>query len=110
MSVGDAQAAYMLLKLSLGAPVPVQQAPTPAAVAPPVFTKTTARAHRKGEKLEPHAVRILKNWIAAHRHRPYPNDVEKMQLMRQTRLTSVQLCNWMSNERRRVLRYGQRRR
>lgn len=44
---------------------------------------------------------ILKNWLATHGDRPFPNDKEKSILQHQTGLSRTQIMNWMANARRR---------
>lgn len=124
MSVTKVDGAYMLLMLSFPLPPAAEaeaetrasaRASTPELLpaaevrvpAPPTFAKTTATRHRqrrKGEKYSDRICGILKGWIREHRKQPFPNPKEKLALMQQTELTSVQICNWMSNERRRVLK------
>lgn len=46
----------------------------------------------------------LRDWIFAHSKQPYPTEQEKIMLSQKTGLTIVQINNWMSNARRRILK------
>lgn len=45
----------------------------------------------------------LRNWLFAHKDKPYPSEEEKCELVALTGLTLVQINNWFSNARRRIL-------
>ena len=63
---------------------------------------TTSRATKRGPT--PAAVQqVLKQWLFAHAHSPYPGDEEKDALCLHTGLTMHQLNNWFINARRRIL-------
>lgn len=50
------------------------------------------------------ASQILLGWLQKNRSNPYPSDGEKDDLRQQTGLTMVQINNWFTNARRRVLK------
>lgn len=58
----------------------------------------------QSSKLPPAATKILKEWIWAHAEKPYPTEDEKKLLVAKTGLTLVQINNWFSNARRRMLK------
>ena len=60
-------------------------------------------ARRHGQ-LPAHASKILRKWLFAHVERPYPSESEKQELQDSTGLTLVQVNNWFSNARRRILK------
>ena len=63
---------------------------------------TTSRANKRGAT--PSAVQqVLKEWLFAHAHSPYPGEEEKDALCLRTGLTMHQLNNWFINARRRIL-------
>jgi hypothetical protein len=47
---------------------------------------------------------FLKSWLLEHSHDPYPTLNEKNKLMYVTGMSLIQLNNWMSNGRRRILK------
>lgn len=47
---------------------------------------------------------ILLTWLQRNKHHPYPTDQEKTTLRKETGLTMVQINNWFTNARRRVLK------
>jgi hypothetical protein len=59
------------------------------------------KCKKNGARFPREAVRVLKNWLAEHRHHPYPNDQEKDELKQQTGLKKSQISNWLANARRR---------
>ncbi|EWC46954.1 hypothetical protein DRE_03716 [Drechslerella stenobrocha 248] len=46
---------------------------------------------------------LLRNWLHAHLHHPYPTEDQKLELVSQTGLTMNQISNWFINARRRRL-------
>lgn len=46
-------------------------------------------------------VRTLRNWLASHRHHPYPSDEHFANLQERTGLNKTQISNWFANARRR---------
>ncbi|KAH8803712.1 hypothetical protein F5884DRAFT_824482 [Xylogone sp. PMI_703] len=55
-----------------------------------------------GKRFGSRTTKILKTWIAAHAHHPYPR-VEEIELMqKQTGLSRQQIVTWLSNARRRL--------
>lgn len=48
---------------------------------------------------------LLKAWLFTHQNHPYPTEDEKFHLMKATELTIVQINNWFSNARRRILKF-----
>ena len=47
--------------------------------------------------------RILEQWFFEHSYDPYPNEIEKRDLVSQTGLTKDQISTWFTNTRRRKL-------
>ncbi|CAK3758808.1 Homeobox TGIF1 [Lecanosticta acicola] len=56
---------------------------------------------RNGIRFPRHAVKILRDWVEAHAHNPYPTEDEKAELERETGLAPIQIANWLANARRR---------
>ena len=59
---------------------------------------------RRRGKLPQEARLELMSWLFKHSSRPYPTEEEKSNLVAATGLTQVQINNWFSNARRRILR------
>lgn len=56
---------------------------------------------RNGIRFPRQAIKVLRDWLDNHLDHPYPTEAEKMELERQTELTSIQIANWLANARRR---------
>ncbi|CCK70888.1 homeobox domain-containing protein KNAG_0F02210 [Huiozyma naganishii CBS 8797] len=59
------------------------------------------KSSSKRSNLPRETVQMLNNWLLNHLHDPYPTPHEKLELLRQTGLTKIQLSNWFINVRRR---------
>jgi len=57
-----------------------------------------------GRLIPPEAIQILKDWLFANAHHPYTSDEQRDALCRQTGLNKLQVKNWLTNSRRRLLR------
>ena len=66
----------------------------------PIAPKATTPP-KIGARFSRDSVRILKNWLSTHHRHPYPSEVEKEMLQRQTGLNKTQITNWLANARRR---------
>lgn len=53
--------------------------------------------------IPPQAREVLRSWLKDHQHYPYPDDDQKVALVRRTGLTAQQVAHWLSNARRRHL-------
>jgi hypothetical protein len=73
-------------------------------ISSPDLDKDPSRPKKSRKKFSDETVKRLKKWILEHRHRPYPSEEEKLLLCHETGLTTVQLNNWFTNARRRLLK------
>jgi hypothetical protein len=67
----------------------------------PALGAITAPPPKIGTRFSRDSIRILKNWLTTHVRHPYPSDVEKEMLQRQTGLNKTQITTWLANARRR---------
>ena len=58
-------------------------------------------SRKSGGRFNRDAIKVLKSWLSAHAHHPYPTETEKDDLKHLTGLKPSQIANWMANARRR---------
>jgi hypothetical protein len=58
---------------------------------------------KRGKRLPPDAVRVLRSWFYENKDYPYPTDQQRKDLEQQTGLHKSQVFNWFVNARRRKL-------
>ena len=56
---------------------------------------------KAGGRFSREVVRMLRNWLTAHKARPYPTNEEMEMLQQRTGLNKTQIANWFANARRR---------
>jgi hypothetical protein len=64
-------------------------------------TTIAAPMPKSGGRFSKEVVRMLRNWLTAHKHRPYPTNEEMELLQQRTGLNKTQIANWFANARRR---------
>jgi len=66
-------------------------------------TLSRSSATQKRARLPAHSVSTLKEWFFRHSDNPYPTEEEKEEFTRKLALTLLQVNNWFTNARRRLL-------
>ena len=68
------------------------------------YKGTNMKKPANGRLISPEAIQIMKDWLLANAHHPYTSDEQRDALCRQTGLNRMQVKNWLTNGRRRLLR------
>jgi hypothetical protein len=63
-------------------------------------TNSTPPTPKSGGRFSKEVVRMLRNWLNAHKARPYPSNEEMELLQQRTGLNKTQISNWFANARR----------
>ncbi|MEN2499540.1 MAG: DNA binding [Marteilia pararefringens] len=71
---------------------------------PVLHSRFSHNSFNKRSSFPKEASELLLNWLSNNRGNPYPSDSEKDELRKSTGLTMVQINNWFTNARRRVLK------
>jgi hypothetical protein len=69
--------------------------------APNDVTNSTPSMPKSGGRFSKEVVKLLRNWLNAHKARPYPTNEEMELLQQRTGLNKTQISNWFANARRR---------
>lgn len=64
-------------------------------------TTNSLQMPKSGGRFSKEVVRMLRNWLNAHKARPYPTNEEMDLLQQRTGLNRTQIANWFANARRR---------
>lgn len=64
-------------------------------------TTNLPQTAKSGGRFSKEVVRMLRNWLNAHKARPYPTNEEMEMLQQRTGLNRTQIANWFANARRR---------
>lgn len=64
-------------------------------------TNSAPPTPKSGGRFSKEVVRMLRNWLNAHKARPYPTNEEIELLQQRTGLNKTQISNWFANARRR---------
>ena len=70
--------------------------------APGEVTANAPPTPKAGGRFSKEVVRMLRNWLTAHKARPYPTNEEMEMLQQRTGLNKTQIANWFANARRRA--------
>jgi hypothetical protein len=68
-----------------------------------IYLLIRSSATQKRARLPAHSVSTLKEWFFRHSDNPYPTEEEKEEFTRKLALTLLQVNNWFTNARRRLL-------
>ena len=63
-----------------------------------------SRSKRRRGHLPEESTTVLRDWLLQNKDRPYPSENEKDYFVETTGLTLIQINNWFSNARRRILK------